>query len=262
MPAPTTEDLVAILGDIQLGAFGDPTSLDASEALALLQKGTGIGAGQGNEQFFQGLTFEPAEQQLAQDLFGFDVFGPVGGAGAAAAPPASPFVGGAGGAGGELNIPFGSEFFDPTLTALMQLFGLGEQRRQFDITQPEQQRQFDVTAFQRAALALANLRAQGPQSAAELAFAQAGMGLPAIGGSAANITDLLGATTRGASGQTQFEAGGQRVNIPNTLGGQQLARLQGNPNLAGVLGSFSRAAGNPDIFARSQAALLPSGFPG
>ncbi len=174
---------------------------------------------------------------------------------------------------GELNVPFGADFLSPTLGLQGILAGLQEQGRQFDITQPEQVsqfgqtlgeqgRQFDIGALFNAAMSLAGLRAQGPQSAAELAFAQAGIGLPAIGGSAQNIEGLLGATTRGATGQTQFSAGGQGINIPNTLGGQQLAQLQGNPNLAGTLQSFAQAAGNPDILQRSLSALLPSGFQG
>ena len=192
---------------------------------------------------------------------------------------------------GEMNIPFGADFLQPTLNLQGILAQLQEQQRQFGLTLPEEQRQFDVNAaLQRqqllgqqgqfgqtlaeqqrqfntqslfnTAASLANLRAQGPQSAAELAFSQAGLGLPAIGGSAQNIEGLFGATTRGAGGGTTFEAGGQRVGIPNTLGGAQLAQLQGNPNLAGVLGSFARASGNPDLLARSVAALLPSGFQG
>ncbi len=181
---------------------------------------------------------------------------------------------------GELNVPFGADFLSPTLGLQGILAQLQEQGRQFDIAQPlqedilaeqqrqfgltfgEQGRQFNTSALFNAAQSLASLRAQGPQSAAELAFAQAGLGLPAIGGSAQNIAGLFGAATRGAGGQTTFGAGGQMIDIPNTLGGAQLSQLQGNPNLAGTLQSFAQASGNPDLLSRSLAALLPSGFQG
>lgn len=153
---------------------------------------------------------------------------------------------------GELNVPFGADFLEPTLNAFTQLAGLQQAREQFQ-----------QSNLLNAARALANLRAQGPQSAAELAFLQAGMGFPAIGGSRAAIEDLVGASTRGATGRTFADFGnGQGVSIPNTLSGAQLSGLQGNPNLSGVLESFATAAGNPDIFKRSIAALVPSGFEG
>lgn len=183
-----------------------------------------------------------------------------------------------------LDVPYGSDYLDPTLQLYATMLGLasnektfglglGEDQRQFNLTFPENQRQFNETlGFGReqfgtntlmdAASRLANLYAQGPASAAELAFLQAGMGFPAIGGSRVGIEDLIGAATRGATGNTTFSAGGQSVGIPNTLSGGQLRGLQGNPNLAGVLGSYAKASGNPDIYQRSYAALLPSGYTG
>lgn len=194
---------------------------------------------------------------------------------------------------GQINVPYGSDYLNPTLQLYATMLGLasnektfgqglaedrrqfdlgfGENQRQFNLTFPETQRQFNESlGFDREALrtntllnaaqALAGLYAAGPQSAAELAFLQAGMGFPAIGGSQAAAEDLFGAATRGASGRSTFSAGGQSVGIPNTLSGGQMRQLQGNPNLAGVIQSYARAAGNPDIFARSQAALVPSGY--
>lgn len=183
-----------------------------------------------------------------------------------------------------LNVPYGSDYLDPTLALYAQMlglasnektFGLGlaEDQRQFNLQFPESQRQFNqtlglnqqqfgVNTLMDAAKYLANLYAQGPMSAAELAFYQSGLGFPAIGGSSAAAQDLIGAATRGATGNTTFSAGGQAVNIPNTLSGAQLRGLQGNPNAAGVIQSFAKAAGNPDIYQRSFNALIPSGYTG
>ena len=147
---------------------------------------------------------------------------------------------------GELNIPFGSDFLPLSLDAFLRMSVLSEGGRQFD-----------QTASFNAAMALANLRAQGPQSAAELALAQSGLGLDPFR-SGANTAGLLGTSTRGAGGSSRFSVGGFNFDTPNTLGGQQLA--QGSPNTLGVLGSFAKAAGNPDLIGRSIRALLPSGF--
>ena len=183
-----------------------------------------------------------------------------------------------------LNVPYGADYLDPTLALYAQMLGLAsnektfgmglaEDQRQFNLQFPENQRQFNETlgfgkeqfgtnTLMDAARALANLYAAGPQSAAELAFLQANMGFPAIGGGRVPMEDLIGSATRGATGNTTFSAGGQSVGIPNTLSGAQIRGLQGNQNLAGVLGSYAKAAGNPDLFSRSYAALLPSGFTG
>ena len=199
------------------------------------------------------------------------------------------------GAAPVLNVPYGADYLDPTLQLYAQMLGLasnektfgmglgedrrqfdlglGENQRQFNMTFPETQRQFDArlgfdqgmfqtNTLMDAARALAGIYAQGPHSAAELAFLQAGMGFPGIGGSVAAMEGLIGAGTRGATGSTGVNVGGQRVSTPNTLSGSQLKGLQGNQNLAGVLGSFAKAGGNPDLFGRSYAALLPSGFQG
>lgn len=173
---------------------------------------------------------------------------------------------------GQVNVPFGSAYFEPSLQSYTALAGQKEQGRQFDLGQSQQQRQFDATMGQNAgqfnvqtllnaAQALASLFSQGPQSAAELAFLQAGMGFPAIGGARPAMEDLIGSATRGASGSAPLDFGnGQGVSIPNTLSGQQMQGLSANKNLAGVLGSFAKAAGNPDLFARSIAALIPSNY--
>lgn len=151
---------------------------------------------------------------------------------------------------GEMNVPYGSDYLDPTL----QLYGLLAGLQQGD-------KQFQQNALFNAGNSLANLYAQGPNSAAELAFLQGGMGFPAIGGSRAAVQDLIGASTRGATGTYGLDLpGGQGVSLPSTLSGQQMQGLQANPNLAGVIGSFAKAAGNPDIFRRSIEALVPSGY--
>lgn len=153
-------------------------------------------------------------------------------------------------AAGALNIPYGADYLNPVLNAYLTLAGLNQQ-----------QQQFQQNAAYNAAAALASLRAQGPLSAAELAFRQAGMGYPAIGGSTAAIEGLLGASTRGATGNTVTDFGnGQSVSTPNTLSGQQLQGLEANPNLAGVVQSFATAGGNPDIYKRSIQALLPASY--
>ena len=195
----------------------------------------------------------------------------------------------------QLNIPYGADYLNPTLQLYAQMLGLasnektfglglgedrrqfdlglGENQRQFNMTFPETQRQFDqrlgfdqnmfqTNTLMDAASMLANLYAQGPASAAELAFLQAGMGFPAIGGGTSPMEGLIGGATRGGTGRTGVNIGGQSVSTPNTLSGGQLRGLQGNQNLAGVLGSFAKAGGNPDLFSRSYAALLPSGFTG
>lgn len=205
--------------------------------------------------------------------------------------PTQPFV--TQGQAGQVNVPYGSDYLDPTLALYATMlglasnektFGLGlnedarqfdaqlaELARQFGLTFPEEQyqfraglgenqRQFNVNTVMNAAGALANLYAQGPYSAAELAFRKAGMGLPAIGGDQADAAGLFTAATRGASGNSTFAAGGQRIGIPNTLSGRQMAQLQGDPNLSGVVQSLAKAAGNPDIINRSAAALVPSGY--
>ena len=167
---------------------------------------------------------------------------------------------GAGGGVPGLNIPYGAEYLSPALQLYMEMLGqIGQNQRFFPGLQ-EQQRQFDETARQRAALSLASLYAAGPQSAAELAFANAGQGLPAVGGNAAALAGLIGPSTRGATGSTSTSPGGQTFTIPNTLSGAQLSGLTGNPNLAGVLGSFAQASGNPDIYRRSIEALIPHGY--
>jgi len=178
-----------------------------------------------------------------------------------------------GGGAPALNVGMGSDFVTSILQLLGQLSGFAIQREQTQMqvqgqreqTQMQTQAQRDiagVTAQQNAAFQLAGLYAAGPKSAAELAFAQAGQGLPAVGGGAAQLEQLIGASTRGGTGSTTTSPGGQSFSVPNTLSGQQLGGLAGNPNLAGIVESFSRAGGNPDVFRRSLAALLPSGFSG
>lgn len=152
---------------------------------------------------------------------------------------------------GGLNVPFGSDYFAPSLDSWTRLQLANMQNQQFQ-----------QTARQAAAEALARLYANGPASAAELAFLNAGQGFPAIGGSASAIADLIRSSTFGASNPdaTLAFGNGQSVSIPSTLGGQALARLQADPNLAGVIESFAKAAGNPDILTRSARAALPAGF--
>lgn len=148
-----------------------------------------------------------------------------------------------------LNVGMGSDFLPPILGLLGQIYGIGENRRQFDIT----------SAFQKAQT-LAQLNAN-PRSAFELASLRQNMGL---GGTPfeGDIRQLIGATTQGASGQGSANPGTGNVTVPNTLTGGQLGALQGDPNASGIVESFAGAAGNPDILKRSIAALLPSGFQG
>ena len=172
---------------------------------------------------------------------------------------------------GGLNVPYGSDYFAPSLDSWTRL-ALG--RLQQETAQGtlglgygqlgENARQFNTNALMTAAQALARLYAQGPQSAAELAFMNAGAGFPAIGGNAAAIASLIRSSTLGGSNPdaTLNFGGGQSVSIPSTLGGQALARLQADPNLAGVIASFAKAVGNPDILSRSAQALIPAGFGG
>lgn len=175
--------------------------------------------------------------------------------------PGQPAAGG-GLVPGGLNVPYGSDYFAPTLDSWTRLQLAGLQDRQFGRTLGQQQGQFTTEALMNAAQALAGLYAQGPRSAAELAFANSGMGFPAIGGNAAAIEALIRSSTLGASAPAANLnlGGGQAVSVPSTLGGQALARLQADPNLAGVIASFAKAAGNPDLLARSGAAALPAGF--
>lgn len=164
---------------------------------------------------------------------------------------------------GEMNVPFGSEYLDPALNLYGLLAQLQQQKEQFEATLGQTDRHFGANTLLSAGQALANLYAQGPQSAAELAFLQGGQGFPAIGGGRAAIESLIGSATRGATGSTSVDfPGGQGVSIPNTLGGTQMQGLQSNPNLAGVLESYAKAAGNPDLYARSIASLVPSAFRG
>lgn len=347
MAAPTVAELTSILANLNenIGAFGDPNKLDPTEMLALLAAGTrdetgvgsGIGETLGNEELFREFAGRatPQEASIAAGIFP-DLF-PTGGATpppTGGLPPVAP-----GGASpplttsgtGELNVPFGSDFLDPAIQALLAGLQLQENARQFDtstaegqrqfnetmalansqftfaqeqfgLTFGEQQRQFDQGTLATGASMLANLRAQGPASAAELAFLQGGV-FPGGQSSIVDISNLIGQSTRQAGGglginfgdspQQAFNrlisgiaggatpdqfgnaqvasapavnqagvAGGPAITVPSTLGGAQLSNLSGNPNLAGVIQSFAQAAGNPDIFARSAAALLPSGFGG
>lgn len=166
-----------------------------------------------------------------------------------------------------LNVGYGSDFVQPLLQLLGQIYGIGENARQFDTT----------AAFTKAQQ-LASLSAN-PLSAYEAAALRAQLGLGGTS-SAADIMGLLSPSTVGASGQqtpanpaipagqaaatpgTSPEAGTPMFgsSIPNTLSGGQMAQLEGNPTGAGVLQSFATAGGNPDILKRSLAALLPAGF--
>jgi hypothetical protein len=166
--------------------------------------------------------------------------GPIGGAIGGAGGP----IGGAGTNG--LNIPYGADFYGPMLQYLMGMLGIGEDKRQFNATQ------------------LAAMQAN-PFSASELAFRRAGQGLsPFATGktNAADVRDMIASpTSTGMPGGNSVDFGGGQVfNVPDTLSGGQMSNLQGMPGSQGVLESIARAAGNPDIIARSLKALLPSGF--
>ena len=154
------------------------------------------------------------------------------------------------GGAGALNVPYGSDYFSSVLDAYLRMLTLGQQRQQFQ-----------TTAQMAGAEALARLFAAGPQSAAELAFSQAGRGMPAFGGGAVPIEDIIRSATFGAGAAPGvLDFNGQQISVPATIGGAALERLRGNPNAAGVIQSFARPAGNPDIIQRSIASLLPAGF--
>ncbi len=145
----------------------------------------------------------------------------------------------------DLNVPYGAAFFQPILAAIMQMLGLGENRRQFNVT------------------ALADARAN-PYDASQLAFRRAGLGLDPFATQAGglDVAKLAADPTLGAGTSSIADIMGNKINVPGTLTGKALANLQGNPTGQGVISSFANTAGNADILQRSAAALLPALFGG
>lgn len=147
-----------------------------------------------------------------------------------------------------LNVPYGAAYFDPVLKAIIAMLGLNQSGNQFASTQ-------EMNAGQQ----LAGLSAQGG-SAAELAYRRANLGLPAMGGNQ-DIADLIVNATQGAKPLANT-IGDFHYTLPSTLTGRQTTDLQSSPNTQNVIGSYARAAGDPDYLTRSISALLPSGFQG
>lgn len=245
MPAPTVEQLANLLGA--------PLAPELQQVIAQLEAVSPFNAQQVLTQLQAGVIDQDqalavAQQSLSQ-LTGQQLPGPT------AAPTAvgptgesAPFIDNQ--QAGQFNVPFGADFLDPQLQFLLGVLGLQQGGEQFG-----QQLQFAQ------AQALAGLRSQ-PGSAAELALLQSQLGMPTGLPSQFPIEQLLGASTQGAGGTATGQIGGSQISAPNTLSGQQLSQLAGNPNAQGVLSSFSRFLGNPDILARSAAAALPAGFQG
>lgn len=168
----------------------------------------------------------------------------------------------------DLNLGYGADFLPLALDAYLQMLGLGEtkagrlqQNTQFFAGLGQQGEQFNQQALFQAAQALAQLGAN-PYSAAELAFMRKGLGFEALGANGMDIRELITSGTERATGVDAVDFGTQSLQIPRTLSGRQATQVARDPNLTGVMESFARAAGNPDLLTRSLFASLPSGFSG
>lgn len=163
---------------------------------------------------------------------GYPATGAGGAAGAPAGAPTSPV----------LNMPnMGSGYYDPYTRLLATILGYANSDNQNNIQ------------------TLSKLAAS-PQDAAQLAAYRGLTGLSPFGDNGGDIRNLINSTTSGGGMQTANLPGAAPIQVPNTLSGAQLNMLNGMPGTAGVISSIAGAAGNPDIMARSKAALMPALF--
>lgn len=170
---------------------------------------------------------------------------PVGAGGGTSGPAFGPNVG-LPGAAPTLSLPnTGEAYYAPLLGLIGQLLGFSNSNRQNELT------------------ALTNLGAN-PKSAAELATYRGLQGMSPFGDNGGDIRGLIASPTsaggnNGAQG-VQWPGQSAPINIPNTLSGSMLNMLKGMPGTSDVISSIAGAAGNPDIMARSRAALMPALF--
>lgn len=278
--SPTTADYVTMLGNDVQATPATQTPNDAASYFNMLYS-QGVPVEQANAAtaaLFPGAAAAPAATAAAPAPGTFDTRGgytdefghyspPPGGGGGALPvsapprPPASPLPVGAGGgtsgpafgpnvglpgAAPTLSLPnTGEAYYAPLLGLIGQLLGFGNSNRQNELT------------------ALTNLGAN-PKSAAELATYRGLQGMSPFGDNGGDIRGLIASPTsaggnNGAQG-VQWPGQSAPINIPNTLSGSMLNMLKGMPGTSDVISSIAGAAGNPDIMARSRAALMPALF--
>lgn len=76
-----------------------------------------------------------------------------------------------------------------------------------------------------------------------------------------SFSSLFGTGTnfaKASGGMFAGLVGNQQVSVPGTLSGRELDFLSANPNVANIIQDISDKFGNPDVFARSMSALIPT----